>query len=377
MSPSLSALARSRVCRQAESGCDHIAVSHGHWTEHFLNLTPLPDEPPMAIFSRLASVLRDAEITVLKQTILGSCAVRDSAMTALHAAWPRVDWPVTWIEGADCSGAPLAGLQVHGVSGVETETLWWDNRPVGKTFDADAARYAIIGDVRPPDPTASRRDQAYRCFRALESVLDECGLSFRDVVRTWLFVDRILDWYDDLNAARNEYFAERRVWDGLVPASTGIGVGNPYGAALVVDALAIRTDRGEPAADPVPSPLQGPAPAYGSAFGRAVETQIGGGRRVLVSGTASIAPDGRTAHIGDAPAQVARTLDVVEAILRSRAMCFEDVTRAIAYFRHPGDAPLLRRVLLDRGTGRLPLVTVQADVCRDDLLFEIEVDAIA
>ena len=71
---------------------------------------------------------------------------------------------------------------------------------------------------------------------------------------------------------------------------------------------------GMPAAA-VPSPLQCPALDYGSSFSRAVELVAGDHRRLFVSGTASISPEGHTLHVGDVDAQVARTMEVVEAML--------------------------------------------------------------
>ena len=63
-------------------------------------------------------------------------------------------------------------------------------------------------------------------------------------------------------------------------------------------------------------------------------------RRLYVSGTASIEPSGKTAHIGDPAKQISLTMEVVAAILESRRMTWADVSRAIAYFKDIKDAPL-------------------------------------
>src|ERR1039458_3172085 len=105
------------------------------------------------------------------------------------------------------------------------------------------------------------------------------------------------------------------------PASTGVGGRNPMGAALAAAAWAVRLH--DPAAKVMhfaPSPEQCPASSYGSAFSRAVEIGSAGFRRLLVSGTASIASDGKTEHIGDAQAQIERSMQVMEAILEWRRM---------------------------------------------------------
>jgi len=64
-----------------------------------------------------------------------------------------------------------------------------------------------------------------------------------------------------------------------------------------------------------PVPEQCPASSYGSAFSRAVEIGSTGFRRLLVSGTASIGRDGKTEHIGDARAQIERSMQVVKPFL--------------------------------------------------------------
>ncbi|HEY0945471.1 MAG TPA: Rid family hydrolase [Opitutaceae bacterium] len=144
---------------------------------------------------------------------------------------------------------------------------------------------------------------------------------------------------------------------------------------MAVAAWAVQPRRPGASVSDVRSPRQGPAPAYGSAFSRAVEIDSGGRRRVLVSGTASIAPDGKTAWIGDPGKQVALTMEVVAAILESRGMTFADVTRATAYFKAPAYRDIFEAWRKVRALQAMPVVAVHCDICRDDLLFEIELDA--
>jgi enamine deaminase RidA (YjgF/YER057c/UK114 family) len=71
------------------------------------------------------------------------------------------------------------------------------------------------------------------------------------------------------------------------------------------------------------------------------------------------------------------TLDVVEAILKSRGYKWEDTVRAIGYFRDINDLPAFDAICKERGIAPLPLAPAHVIVCRDDLLFEIEIDALA
>ena len=99
-------------------------------------------------------------------------------------------------------------------------------------------------------------------------------------------------------------------------------------------------------------------------------------RRLYVSGTASIDKEGRTVFLDDTRAQVRLTMEVVQAILQSRDMDWADVTRSLAYFKRAEDAPLLGTYCRDNDLAPFPVIVAENDVCRDDLLFEIEVDAV-
>ena len=127
----------------------------------------------------------------------------------------------------------------------------------------------------------------------------------------------------------------------------------------------------------VPSPLQSSATQYGSSFSRAVELELPDLRRLYISGTASIDEQGKTVFIGDTAGQVRQTMEVVQAILHSREMDWGDVTRSLVYFKRGTDAPLFEKHRQENGVPPFPAITVENDICRDELLFEIEVDAVA
>jgi enamine deaminase RidA (YjgF/YER057c/UK114 family) len=194
-------------------------------------------------------------------------------------------------------------------------------------------------------------------------------------VRTWFFLENILSWYDDFNQARTKVYSGVKFRTGSLPASTGVGAKNPAGTALALAVWAFRPLENSARAEEVASPLQCPAPTYGSSFSRAMELASDAGRRLHISGTASIAPGGKTLWLGDVRKQVELTMDVVEAMLRARGFTFADLTRATAYFRHPSDAGVFTDWLAENRLTEMPVVSAQCDVCRDDLLFELEAEA--
>jgi enamine deaminase RidA (YjgF/YER057c/UK114 family) len=147
------------------------------------------------------------------------------------------------------------------------------------------------------------------------------------------------------------------------------------GAALRAELLAVAPKSPDIKVFPVASPLQCPAIDYGSSFSRAVEVDQPGQRRLYVSGTASIAPGGATAYVDDLRGQIDLTMNVVEAILASRTMSWKNVTRGVAYLKQITYTKPFGEYLSQRGLEFLPFTLVHADICRDDLLFEIELDA--
>jgi enamine deaminase RidA (YjgF/YER057c/UK114 family) len=282
-------------------------------------------------------------------------------------------WPVTWLEGHNSPAGLANGFQVWAVAGCQLEPVEYRGRVVGHRFEDDEATYLAISDLRPSQPSLSRPEQAREVFDAMIEVLDTAGMNFSQVVRTWLYLDHILEWYDDFNVVRNAFFEEYGVFDQLVPASTGIGCAHPANTAMVAKLLAVVPKVGR--VTEVKSPLQCPATKYRSAFSRAVEVALPSHRQLYISGTASIEPGGETIHVDDTRAQIDLTMKVVHAILETRGMDWSDTTRAIAYLRDNDARPLLADWLQRHQLTNLPLVTVQSDVCRDDLLYEIELDA--
>jgi enamine deaminase RidA (YjgF/YER057c/UK114 family) len=242
--------------------------------------------------------------------------------------------------------------------------------------DADA-EYCLLAGILPKDIAVSPGAQTSSSFEQMEAALAKVGMDFSHVVRTWFFLDDLLDWYDEFNVARTRFFESRGVFDRLIPASTGIGASNPFGAALSSGTLAIRPRHERVVIQEVASPLQCAATAYRSSFARAVEVGFPDRRYLTISGTASIASGGESMYADDVVKQIHLTLDVVEAILHSRGLSWSDTVRTVGYFREIADLPLFEVCCKERGIAPLPMTPAHATVCRADLLFEMELDAVA
>lgn len=332
-------------------------------------------EPLRAAFHRLAAELAASEAALLSLMVYGALSARTEIEAAMTAELGPVEWPVTWIEGLGGDAQPLAGVQAFAVSGRPVTRVRVGRRVVASVFEDGNARHCLLGGLGPTAGGLTRAAQVQQTFANLEWALGSVGFNLGDVVRTWFYNDAILAWYDDFNRVRSAHYANVAWRTGSLPASTGIGARNADGAALVVAAWAMQPLAATAYAREVGSPLQCPAPKYGSSFSRAMEVASGGVRRLFISGTASIHPDGSTAWVDDIEKQVALTMEVVAAILHSRRMDYRDVTRATAYFKAPEFMPAFESWCAARELSQMPVVPLHADVCRDALLFEIELDA--
>ena len=272
-------------------------------------------------------------------------------------------------------GEPCSAQSVS-VSGLKNlAPVLCRGRQMGFAGEDDYARYCLIGGVVAPDLRAGRPEQAGMVFETMKEMLTRHGFAFADTVRTWFFNDRITDWYGKFNTVRSNFFSANGVFDRLVPASTGIGAGNPYGAALAGSLLAVQSRPGLVRAASVDSPLQAPALNYRSSFSRAVELVHPLGRLLIVSGTASIGQDGGTLHKGDASAQVGRAMRVATELLKARRMQWENVLRGVVYCKGPGPLRHFLAYCRRHGIAGGRMARAFTDLCRDDLLFEIELDA--
>jgi len=245
-----------------------------------------------------------------------------------------------------------------------------------KCFEDADADFVWAWGIVPPDLTKSRGAQTTELFEKMERMLVEHGMTFANVVRTWFYNDNINDWYAEFNAARTRFFESRKVFETFLPASTGIGHGNPFGAALISGFFAMKPKSASARAVIVPSPLQADAMTYKSSFSRAAETQSASGRWLFVSGTASILPDSSdVAFLDDPVRQIDCAMRAALAIVESRGMSVRDVTRAIVYLRCPEFRDPWFAWLEKMGLPKTFATVLDAEVCRPEWLFEVELDS--
>ena len=243
-----------------------------------------------------------------------------------------------------------------------------------KILTGESLKLIYLNALRCDKKGLSRAEETAGIFNSLELSLRKNKLTAQSLIRTWLYLDNILEWYDEFNAARSLYFDEHRIFDRLIPASTGIGAGNSFSKSIVMSGIAIDPDNSIKV-ESVESPLQCAATDYKSSFSRAIKVSTDGYKKLMVSGTASILPDGKTAFKGKPADQVIKTFQVIQAILKKEGMDFADVSRAIAYFPDSSTMHVFNQYCVEYNLNSDVVLKVEADICRDDLLFEMELDA--
>jgi len=213
-------------------------------------------------------------------------------------------------------------------------------------------------------------------FDKISEVLHSFPMRESAIARTWLFMNNILKDYEKLNTAREQFFAK---WysaaNHFMPASTGIQghlVGNE---ALAVEFCAFSGDNIR--IKQISSPLQDEPTAYGKLFSRAVAVGFPHCKLLLISGTAAIDKTGLSVYIGNFESQMTFTLEIVSAILSQENGSFSNVAQAIVYLKRSEDMDSCLRILDKAVFPRTrALFQLDVDVCRDNLLCEIEVTAV-
>ncbi len=117
---------------------------------------------------------------------------------------------------------------------------------------------------------------------------------------------------------------------------------------------------------------------YGSAFSRGLRLELGDHTILFISGTASVDEMGNTAHLGEIRAQCWRTYRNITTLLEAESATWRDVVKTTCYLRdieRDYDEFNNVRTTFFKWQGLDPLpasVGIQARLCREDLLVEIE-----
>ena len=281
----------------------------------------------------------------------------------------------------------LKGLVSSDVPVVE---VWSGRQPaIAETIGTTRCRHngeVIFATVAAP--LASDADDAlglatYAAYSSLLAALQVTDYPY--LIRVWNSIpginvdDQGLERYRRFNLQRFKAYEESSQPTGAgAPAACALG---SFGGPLVLYCLASKApprsieNPRQTSAYRYPQQYGPRAPSFSRAAlwpGSADESDV-----LFVSGTASIVGH-QTMHRGDVAAQAHETLSNLESIVsearRHNARGVTTLSDLLlkVYVRHVGDTPAVRRVLIERGLDADAALYLNADICRADLLVEIE-----
>jgi len=350
-------------------------------TEIYISAAPSetasPTEHAEEIFSGISEILRSKKAHIFQERVFATQEAMEIICKARSEAYGKLDdgvAPSLLVEQEGLLG-PIAGVQVHAIiCEKKPEVVRLDEINCGRILHMPGRAYLSLSSIS-GQQGKEITTHAQEMMEKAEVALIKFGADFLSVPRTWMWLKDILSWYDEFNQVRNEFFTKR----GLIgagtrqsmPASTGIGLGPADGGDCSMDLVAVleptNCTKYLQAGGKQQSALD-----YGSAFSRASKTDTPAGQTVYVSGTASIDEDGATTNIDDAEGQIKDTIENVRAVLSDMHCIDEDVVQVMAYCKTTEVERIFNSF---RDTLPWPWITIICDICRDDLLFEIEATA--
>ncbi len=224
------------------------------------------------------------------------------------------------------------------------------------------------------DPSPSSENQTQKIFDNLIDALSDLGGNLAShCVRTWIYMRNVDVFYQGMVDRRRNLFAK----EGLTGethyiASTGIegGCSHRFDVVLMDAYSILDLEQGQISYLNYFDRLCA-TKDYKVTFERGTRVGYGDRAHYFISGTASIDNEGNVVHVGDVMKQLGRTIENIEALLKSGGAQLSDLLHLIVYLRDPADHTQVRRKL-DALFPDLPIVIVQGAVCRPEWLIEIE-----
>lgn len=222
--------------------------------------------------------------------------------------------------------------------------------------------------------------QSTEVFRMLGDVMRQEGFPINNIIRQWNYIEQITSFsgadqhYQMFNNVRSDFY-ERTKWNIGYPAATGIGA-NLGGVLVDVDAVVF--SRPECYATPIDNKLQVAAHAYSEQvlevahkkkatpkFERAKSMTFDDRRIVYISGTAAIRGEESLTGVGLARQLHITMENIAELIGQAKLKMLRVYLKEQSFYEEARE--LLEGYHLD-----IPISYMWADVCRDELLIEIE-----
>ncbi|HAC22311.1 MAG TPA: endoribonuclease L-PSP [Porphyromonadaceae bacterium] len=261
-------------------------------------------------------------------------------------------------------------------------------------YENEQVKSLYISGVQSDVINVSFRQQSVDVFNTIAAVFEKEGFGVCDIVRQWNYLERIVDFeneyqhYQAFNDARTAFYATGQ-WSEGYPAATGIGM---QSGGVIVDIDAIKYSKDVLSIVPIDNQLQIAAHEYSKRllisevenkttpkFERAKAVDfVDDGGVIYISGTAAIRGE-ESLHNATLKEQLVTTVENIEYLIGDENLnhagmsdvCTRSYKLLRVYLKHDKFVTEAKE-LLQRMFPSLPMSFLLADVCRDELLIEIE-----
>ena len=337
----------TELCEQYQLVTKYFGLSEQTLVFSRLHVSDIINQKNLLIKSELFRHIGHGVVSVIQQTPLTSDSI---VLFSYHLRKRKGSFEKKFLDNRN---EPWRTGMI--VKGDHYSMVWISNLAVAAPFDS--------------------KQQTELIFKSFCDLLYPYNLNVRkNLVRTWIYVRDIDNHYAGMVEARKNFLHSQGLSrETRFVASTGVeGRGTESGAIVTMDSFSLGNIREEQivaidALEHLP-----PTMLYGVTFERGLKVRFGDRSHLVISGTASINEDGKIAHEGDIEKQTHRTIDNVEALLRSQGATLNDMTYVLCYLRNPKDYECVKEIVSERLPRNIPLIIVEAAVCRSAWLFEME-----
>lgn len=273
-------------------------------------------------------------------------------------------------------------LEVHSYQADDTDHIAYrsNNGFPYVILENTDGRFLFAGGFHSDIMTFSIQQQSVEIFRLASEVMHREGFPIENIIRQWNYIERITDYdgfdqhYQMFNNVRSNFYKQVE-WHTGYPAATGIGT-NLGGVLVDIDAaIFVRSECFTTAID---NKLQVAAHVYSSQvleaaheekatpkFERAKSMTFDDRRLIYISGTAAIRGEESLIGVG-LERQLHITMEnIFQLIDDAQLKMLRVYLKEKSYYQEACN-------LLDNYKLNIPISYMCADVCRNELLIEIE-----
>lgn len=336
------------------------------------------------ILYNVSLYLKKQSIEILYEKVFGDLSFKESYLNLKKEYHLNDKHPLSFIEGKPVEYNLIASITIVGVLGLEVEYYNYLNVSVSRTV-INNVKYLYINNINVSGNNIGNEFE--EIFSKIEKLIDKCNFKANDIIRTWVYINDIKSNYEKFNTARRKFFENHSISYSTnsndLPASTCIEGKADTNSNISIDLVCIDKNSAKTNNTNIrriynkyQNEPEGNTYLFKPTFSRAISIENNNYKEIQISGTASINEYGETLYVNDGYKQIENTLMNIKEILSSNKMSFEDICQATCFFKdriyYFDYLNVLEKMKINSITSSL----VIGNVCREDLLFEIDAVAI-